>query len=78
MKAMEKEAQVTDMETIVIAAFSCVTVIDCNQWIQDSAVYCQLMYDLYYVSVTSSNFDHMNAIQQHQYIVIKINCEFDR
>ena len=40
MRAMEKEAQVTDIETIALAAFSCITVGDCNQWIKDSAIYC--------------------------------------
>ena len=39
MKAMEKEAQVIDIETIVLAAFSCITVSDCNQWIKDSSIY---------------------------------------
>ena len=33
MKAMEKEAQVTDIETVVLAAFSCITV---SEWIKDS------------------------------------------
>ena len=36
MKAMEKEAQVLDIETVVPSAFSCFTVSDCNQWIKDS------------------------------------------
>ena len=39
MRAME-EAQITDIEMIVLAAFSCITVSDCNQWIKDSAIYC--------------------------------------
>ena len=33
MKAMEKEARVTDIQTIVLATFSCMTVNNCNQWI---------------------------------------------
>ena len=40
MKAMEKEAQVLDIETVVLSAFSCITVSDCNQWIKDSVIYC--------------------------------------
>ena len=39
MKAMEKEAQVTVIETIILTAFSCITVSDCNQWIRDSSIY---------------------------------------
>ena len=40
MKAMEKEAQVTDIETVVLSAFSCITANHCNQWIKDSLIYC--------------------------------------
>ena len=39
MKAMERECQVTDLETILLAAFSCVTPQDCQKFIQDSEIY---------------------------------------
>ena len=39
MKAMEKLAQVIDIQTIVLAAFTTITVHDCNQWIKDSVIY---------------------------------------
>ena len=39
MKAMEKEAQVLDTETIVLSAFATITANDCNQWIEDSLIY---------------------------------------
>ena len=39
MKAMQLEAQVTDIQTIVLSAFSTITVDDCNRWIQDSKIY---------------------------------------
>lgn len=39
MKSMEKEAQVTDIETLVLSAFSCITVNDCKQSIKDSSIY---------------------------------------
>ena len=38
MKAIGKEAQVADIETVVLSAFSCITVSDCNQWIKDSEI----------------------------------------
>ena len=39
MKAMELEAQVLDIETVVLSAFSSITQHDCTQWINDSGIY---------------------------------------
>lgn len=39
MKSMESEAQVTDIKTIVLSAFSSITVSDCNEWIKNCTIY---------------------------------------
>jgi len=39
MKAMEKLAQVIDIPTVVLAAFSTITMDDCKQWVKDSVIY---------------------------------------
>jgi len=36
---METLAQIIDIQTIVLLAFSTITVHDCNQWIKDSMIY---------------------------------------
>ena len=33
LKAMEREAQVLDLETLILAAFSTITPEDCQKWI---------------------------------------------
>ena len=39
MRAMEQEAQVTDIETIALAAFTAITPEDCKNWIGISGIY---------------------------------------
>lgn len=39
LKAMELEAQVLDVETVVLSAFSSITSEDCNHWIKDARIY---------------------------------------
>ena len=39
MKAMEEEAQVMDIDTVIISAFTTITPSDCIGWINDSEIY---------------------------------------
>jgi hypothetical protein len=39
MKAMEQEAQVMDIDTIILSAFTTITPSDCIGWINDSEIY---------------------------------------
>ncbi len=39
MKAMEQEAQVVDIDTIILSAFTTITPSDCIGWINDSEIY---------------------------------------
>ena len=39
MRRMEMEAQVIDIETIALSAFSCITAEDCTNWIGISGIY---------------------------------------
>ena len=39
MKSMEKETQLLDIGSVVLSAFTSITVTDCNQWIKDSSIY---------------------------------------
>ena len=36
---MESEAQVLDLETLILAAFSFITPEDCQQWIKNAGIY---------------------------------------
>ena len=39
MKAMEEEAQVMDIDTVILSAFTTITPTDCKGWISDSEIY---------------------------------------
>ena len=39
LKAMESEAQVLDLETLILAAFSFITPEECQQWIKNAGKY---------------------------------------
>ena len=39
LKAMESEAQVLDLETLILAAFSTITPEDCQKWIKHAGIY---------------------------------------
>ena len=39
LKAMEREGQVTDLETLLLAAFSSISPQDCQQWIKHPGIY---------------------------------------
>ena len=39
MKAMEQEAQVMDIDTVVLSSFTTITPSDCEGWIRDSEIY---------------------------------------
>lgn len=38
LKGMESEGQVLDLETLLLAAFSCITPEDCQQWTRDTGI----------------------------------------
>ena len=39
LKTIESEAQVLDLETLLLAAFSSITPEDCQQWIKNAGIY---------------------------------------
>jgi len=39
LKAMESEAQVLDLGTLILAAFSTITPEDCQKWIKHAGIY---------------------------------------
>lgn len=44
MKAMEKEAQVLDTQSMVLSASTNITISDCNQWIGDNLLLSTIQY----------------------------------
>ena len=38
MKTMKMLAEITDIQTIVLLAFSCITISDCKMWIKDNLI----------------------------------------